>query len=213
MGPANIFLSLILIKIRTFAPLCACVGRSDEAINSPGAFFGPHRGSRRSPLALPIFGRSGTTQGPSFSPLRRPPCRPLIIITTTTTTIIVHLCVRAFDLPRAGLAGRAVPQQLLEGVPAAGHLPSPPHRRHRRQRPGSALPSAALAPPASSSSHRHSRVTHFFVRCGGGWWWAAAVQEMLSELQLKSIDELVHKTVPANILREPLNFNETGTAI
>jgi len=42
---------------------------------------------------------------------------------------------------------------------------------------------------------------------------AAAVQEMLSELQLKSIDELVHKTVPANILREPLNFNETGTAI
>jgi hypothetical protein len=37
------------------------------------------------------------------------------------------------------------------------------------------------------------------------------VQEMLSELQLKSIDELVHKTVPANILREPLNFKETGT--
>jgi glycine cleavage system pyridoxal-binding protein P len=42
---------------------------------------------------------------------------------------------------------------------------------------------------------------------------AAAVQEMLSELQLKSIDELVHKTVPANILREPLNFNETGTLL
>jgi hypothetical protein len=71
--------------------------------------------------------------------------------------------------------------------------------------------SAALAPPASSSLHRHSRVTDLLC-WRRRWWWAAAVQEMLSELQLKSIDELVHKTVPANILREPLNFNETGTA-
>jgi glycine cleavage system pyridoxal-binding protein P len=36
------------------------------------------------------------------------------------------------------------------------------------------------------------------------------VQEMLSELRLKSLDELVQKTVPANIMREPLNFDKNA---
>lgn len=35
---------------------------------------------------------------------------------------------------------------------------------------------------------------------------------MLAELKLGSLDELVQKTIPANILREPLCFeNESGT--
>lgn len=58
--------------------------------------------------------------------------------------------------------------------------------------------SSKVFPPLDTFPRRHIGVTD------------ASVQEMLSELQLKSIDELVHKTVPANILREPLNFKETG---
>jgi len=57
--------------------------------------------------------------------------------------------------------------------------------------------SSKVFPPLDTFPRRHIGVTD------------KSVQEMLSELRLKSLDELVQKTVPANIMREPLSFNES----